>query len=122
LTLLKQAPPKEQITVYREVGTDELEVTMTGSRTDGKPIATKAISPRQGGTVKMLQGDLPDGMTLVATRIDANNSYLTFMMNGKQVLASQGVISKDGKVMRVTIRGTDAQGKPVEHLLVSAKQ
>jgi hypothetical protein len=122
LALMKQTPPKEQTIVYRELGTDDYEMTMTGLQADGKPIATKATSPRQGGAVKILQGALPEGMTLVATTIDPNNSYLTAMLNGKQVFVGQSVISKDGKTMRNTAMGTDAQGMPFEQLSMFVKQ
>jgi hypothetical protein len=44
------------------------------------------------------------------------------MMNGKQVFVAQSAISKNGKSMRVTIRGADAQGKPFEQLAVFVKQ
>ena len=122
LAAMNVAPPKEETVVVRELGTDEVELTITGAQTDGKPIAVKETFPRQGGIVKIQQGALPDGMTIVSTRIDPNNSYATFMLNGKQVFVSQGVISKNGKSMQVTTQGTDAQGKPFEQLLVFVKQ
>jgi hypothetical protein len=122
LALLNQAPPKEETVVFRELGTDEFEATITGAQTDGKPIAVKSTSPRQGGAVKIQQGNLPDGMTLVVTRIDQNNSYLTFMLNGKQILVCQSVISKDGKKTTNTYKGLDPQGKPFEQVAVFDKQ
>jgi hypothetical protein len=120
--LMKQAPPKEQTVVIRELGTDELEVTMTGTQTDGKPIATKSTSPRQGGALKIQQGNFPEGMTIVSTRIDPNTSYLTFMLNGKQVFVAESVVSKNGKTFQNTAKGTDPQGKPVESTGVYDKQ
>jgi hypothetical protein len=120
--LMNQAPPKEQTMVFRELGTDELEVTITGVQTDGKPIATKSTSPRQGGALKIQQGNFPEGMTIVSTKVDPNTSYLTVMLNGKQILVSQGVVSKNGKTMRNTAKGTDAQGKPIEQVTVLDKQ
>ena len=122
LTLMKQTPPKEQTIVYRELGTNEFEMTMTGTQADGKPIAIKTTSPQQGGAVKIMQGALPEGMTLVATKIDPSNSYLTAMLNGKQVFVGQSVVSKDGKTMRNTAKGIDPQGKPFESLSVFVKQ
>lgn len=122
LALMKQSPPKEGTVVLRELGTDELELIMTGTQADGKPIAIKSVSPRQGGAVKIQQSPLPEGTTLVLTRIDPNNSFVTYMLNGKQVLVSQSIISKNGKTMRNTAKGTDAQGKPFEHVTVFDKQ
>jgi hypothetical protein len=122
LAFMKQAPPKEETIVYRELGTDEYEVTMTGARTDGKPIAVKGTVPRQGGAVKIQQGDLPEGMSVVATMIDPNKSFTTFMLNGKQIFVGQGIVSKNGKTMRITDKGTDPQGKPFEQILIFDRQ
>ncbi len=119
---MRQAPTKEMVEVIREVGTDEYEVTITGTQTDGKPIAIKTTSPRQGGAVKIQQGDLPAGMTMVSTKIDSHNGYLTFMLNGKQIFVGQSVVSKDGKRMTATIKGEDSQGKPFEQISELDKQ
>ncbi len=120
--IMKTAPPKEETSIIREVGTDEFELTIKGTLTDGKPLAVKATIPRQGGISKMQEGPFPEGMTIVSTRIDPNNSYATYLLNGKQVFVAQNVISKDGKAMTVTTKGIDAQGKPFEQLLMFAKQ
>jgi hypothetical protein len=120
--MMKTAPPKEETSVIREVGADEFEMTITGILTDGKPLAVKATFPRQGGAVKLQQGPFPEGMAIVSTRIDSNNGYATYLLNGKQVFVAQNVISENGKTMQVTTRGMDAQGKPFEQLLVLAKQ
>jgi hypothetical protein len=122
LAFMKATPPKEETFVFREAGTDEIELAVTGIQTDGKPIAGKSIAPRQGGAVKFQQNPFPEGMTVVSTRIDPNSSITTYMMNGKQVFVAQSAISKNGKSMRVTIRGADAQGKPFEQLAVFVKQ
>ena len=118
---MKQAPPKELTYVVRELGTDELEVTITGTQTDGKPITSKITFPRQGGAAKIQQSPFPEGMTIVSMRIDPNTSYLTYMLHGKQVLMNQSVVSKDGKALRQTTKGTDAQGKPIEQVAVFNK-
>ena len=120
--LLKQAPPKELTITFRELGTEDLEVTMTGTQTDGKPIANKSIAPRQGGALKIQQGAFPEGMTIVSTRIDPNTSYLTFMLNGKQVFVAKSAASKNGKTIQNTTKGTDPQGKPFESVEVYDKQ
>jgi hypothetical protein len=122
LALMHATPPKEETILIREVGTDEFELTVTGVQTDGKPIAAKSTAPRQGGAVKIQQGPFPEGMAIVSTRIDPNNGYATYMMNGKQIFVAQTAISENGKTMQVTTGGMDAQGKPFEQLLVFAKQ
>jgi len=120
--LLKQAPPKEQTVVLRELGVDELEMTITGTLTDGKAITSKSTFPRQGGAVKIQQSPLPEGITIVSTRIDPNASFATYMLNGKQAFVIQSVISKNGKAVRHTVKGMDPQGKPFEQVGVFDKQ
>jgi hypothetical protein len=122
LAAMKQAPPKEETVVFRELGAGEYELAITGSQTDGKPIAVIGTFPRQGGAVKIQQGVLPEGMTIVSTKIDPKNSYATYMLGGKQVFVAQSVVSKDGKQMQVKTMGMDPQGKAFEQLLVFAKQ
>jgi hypothetical protein len=122
LALMKVTPPKDETMVYRELSPDEFEMTITGTQTDGKPIAGKSTLPRQGGVVKIQQGPFPEAVTVVATRIDSNNSYLTYMLNGKQFLLGQSVVSKNGKQMTTTIKGADPQGKPFEYVAVFDKQ
>ncbi len=122
LAAMKVVPPKEETLVLRETGADELELAISGTQTDGKPIAVKSISPRQGGTAKILEGIFPEGFTIVSTVVDPHNYYATYMLNGKQVFVGQSVISKNGRAMKVTTKGKDAQGKSFEQLLVFAKQ
>ncbi len=122
LTLMKVTPPKDETIVYQELGTDEFEMTITGTQTDGKPIAAKSTLPRQGGVVKIQQGPFPEAVTLVTTRIDSNNSYLTYMLNGKQFLLGQSIVSKNGRQMTTTIKGADPQGKPFEYVAVFDRQ
>jgi len=120
--LMNLAPPKEQTVALRELGVDELEMTITGTLTDGKAITSKSTFPRQGGAVKIQQSPLPEGMTIVSTRLDPNASFATYMLNGKQVFVGQSVVSKDGKTMRLTVKGTDPQGKPFEQVTVLDKR
>jgi hypothetical protein len=122
LAVMKATPPKEETVVFREVGTDEVEASISVVQTDGKLMAVKSTFPRQGGVVKVQQGPLPEGMTIVSTRIDQNNSYGTYMLNGKQVFVNQNAISENGKTMQLTTKGMDAQGKPFKQLVVFAKQ
>jgi hypothetical protein len=122
MAMMKMAPPKEEKLAFREVGADEIELTITGTQTDGRPISGKSTSPRQGGAVKLQESPLPEGMSVVSTKIDPNNSIATYMLNGKQVFTAQLVVSKNAKSMRITFRGMDAQGKPFEQLGVFVKQ
>ena len=72
--------------------------------------------------MKIQQSPLPEGMTIVTTRIDPNNSVVTYMMNGKQVFVINSVVSKNGKTTTNTTKGIDPQGKPFEMVAVYDKQ
>lgn len=122
LAMMKMTPPKEEKLVFREVGADEIELAITGTQTDGKPISGKSTSPRQGGAVKLQESPFPEGMAVVFTRMDPNNSIATYMLNDKQLFMAQLAVSKNGKSMQVTFKGMDAQGKPFESLGVFVKQ
>lgn len=116
-----QASPKVQTLVIREVG-EQSETTITGARTDGSPISSKFTFPLQGGAVKYQQGGFAEGVSGIGTRIDANTVLFTTIQNGKQIEMEQCAVSKDGKTMNCTAKGTDAKGKPFESLTVYDKQ
>ena len=51
--------------------------------------------------------------TVTLKRVDAQTSERTDRKGGQAVLRFIGVVSKDGKTMTVTIKGTNAQGQAV---------
>ncbi len=119
LELNKEAPPKESTIVIRELDADQLEVSETGTRTDGSAVSMKGTQPKQGGTV---QSDLGQGIAFVHTVINEYDRVGTVMQNGKQIQVIHWVVSRDGKTLTSTRRSLDAQGKPAEHLAVYEKQ
>jgi hypothetical protein len=105
LALSKSTAPKEETLVFREVG-DQIELTVTGTRTDGSTISSKSTRPRQGGDIKYQQGG-PEGISSVLTVLDPGNWYATSLQDGKQIQMGHGVISKDGKTITVTYKGSN---------------
>jgi hypothetical protein len=116
-----QAPVKEETRLVREQG-DQYEITFTGTRTDGSAISDKWTYAQQGGFLKNERSALPQGRIVVVTVINPSDRYLTGIQDGKQNGVSHYVISKDGKTLTVTTKGTDANGKPFESLTVFDKQ
>jgi hypothetical protein len=53
---------------------------------------------------------------------DPANWFFTTLQNGKQVRVTNVIISKDGKTIRETTKGADAQGKPYEHVQIFNRQ
>jgi hypothetical protein len=115
-----EAPIKELTLVKRDLGTDQFEISETGVRTDGSKISNKFTHPQKGGIVT--NSATPKGQMAVATVIGPSELYETVLQNGKQVEVLHVVVSKDGKTMNITVKGTDVKGKPFGELNVFDKQ
>ena len=116
-----QLSKKEYTIVVRDAG-DLFEVTETGIRNDGSPVAAKFMFPQKGGALMppkeplKSQTPVPQGAYFVATVIEPGNFYNTHLQDGKQVRVVHVEVGKDGKTMRISIKGMDARGKPCEDL------
>jgi hypothetical protein len=115
-------PPKEQIEVYTELASGEIEMVLTRAPSDGKSTSTKLTWPATGGVVQDPTGTQPKGETLVETSLGPGEWYVTYLRNGKQYLTMHKVISQDGQSMRQTIKGLDPQGRPAEQIQVLRRQ
>ena len=111
--------PKEETFTVRIVG-DQRQVTINGTAADGSPISFKYEVRDEGGTGKVLAGGPYDGVS--GTWIDDNTREVSYMKGGKEVLQLRTAVSKDGNTMRLTVEGTDAQGKPFSGVAVFEKQ
>jgi len=107
--------------VVQEVG-DEMQITLTGVRTDGSAISDKHSSSKNGGLVTFQKGGLPAGYSAIYTLIAPGDSYTTILQDGKQIAVVHAVVSKDGKTNRWTITGIDAKGQPSEGVEVWERQ
>jgi hypothetical protein len=115
--------PKEITDVYREGGTDQIELIRTGTQRDGSPDSSKWVWPRVGGIAERTSpSPLPVGTSYIELLIDSGHWYVTILQNGKQNILMHKVITKDGKTMRITVKSINAQGKPIEQLQVFEKQ
>ena len=115
-----ESPTKELTEVKRDLGNDQVEITETGSRTDGSKISVKFTHPQKGGLIT--DSSTPKGQMAVATVIGPSELYETVLQNGKQIEVYHVVVSKDGKTLTVTDKGTDDKGKPFENISIFDKQ
>jgi hypothetical protein len=113
------APAKEETVTIQMVG-DQDQVTLNGTAADSSSISLKYETPDKGGAGKILAGGPWDAVS--SNRIDDNTLELSYMKGGKEMLHLHSVVSKDGKTLRVTVKGTDAQAKPVSGVSVWEKQ
>ena len=111
---------KEMIETYRELSGNQIELTWKNITKDGSSSVTVMTYPIQGGAAKILEGD--NSSSLIQTKIAQNEWIVTYLRDGKQVFSRHKKISKDGKILRQTLRGIDDEGKPYEVLLVCDKQ
>ena len=112
--------PKELTEVYRELPDGQIELTWKNTQADGSSILQVFAFPAQGGMVKVLKGDTPN--SFVQTRISEDEWWVTYLLEGKQVMTRHKLISKDRKTLRQTLKGVDDEGKSFELMLVYDKQ
>ena len=62
------------------------------------------------------------GQIPMPSRVDTNTSISAAKKEGKVVQTTRTVVSKDGKVTTITVKGTNPQGQPTSATLVWDKQ
>lgn len=107
------------VTIVVEDQGNTIHVTATGTASDGSPISAKYTMPAQGGQGTPEAGDF-DAIT--AKMINDHTRELRYMKNGKELRTRRLVVSKDGKTMTSTVKGTDPKGDKVAGTDVFDKQ
>jgi len=118
--------PKDQVVTITEAG-GNLDTSVTTTPVTGNTITYRYTVPAKGGTGEVsLQRDASVSQgsfdAVTGKRPNENTRDLRFTMNGKEVRTVRTVVSKDGKTMRVTVKGTDGLGNPVDAVMVMEKQ
>jgi hypothetical protein len=111
-------PPKEQTLTIVEAGSD-LDVTLSGTAADGSAISSHYAVPAQGGEGKIIESRYE---AVSGKRMGPNERAITYSKGGKAVLTAHSRVSADGKTITVNVKGTDAQGKPEDAVVVYDKQ
>ena len=113
-------PIKSQTDVREATPDGGVKDTRTGQLMDGTP-SNYTYTYKYDGKESPVTGAPFD--TISVKRIDANTtSFEVKMTGGKYHLTCRNVISKDGKTLTQTSKGTDAEGKPVTSTIVFDKQ
>ena len=114
--------PIEDLTVMREVSDGGVKVSAKGERTDGSKINTTTTTKYDGKEVEVVGKGLTWDTTAVkqvnATTLTEERSK----KGGKYHSTVRTVVSKDGKTMTSTSKGTGADGKPFTAVAVFDKQ
>ena len=111
--------PKSESRIYIVAG-KETKATSTGVGADGKPTAGEWIIVNDGRDTP-LTGN-PDADVLSLKRTDAFSTEFTLKKAGKVVITGTRTISRDGKVMTITNKGTNAKGQTINDVLVFEKR
>jgi len=116
-------PPKnpvKSLTIVNEASDGGVKTTVTGERQDGTPI-NGGSSVKYDGKEYPATGAPWD--TTSMKQIDANTfTFESRKTGGKYHVTGRTVISKDGKTMTTTVKGTNDEGKPTSAKAIYDKQ
>jgi hypothetical protein len=116
------SPPTAQTEIYRELPSGRIELELTKIDEHGTSDSMTLTWSAGGGIVQDLRSSLPKGLTVIETRLEPGDWYVTFLMDGTQFMTMHKVISHDKKVMRQTVKGLDPHGHYVEQIQVLYRQ
>ena len=111
--------PKSETRTYVVAGED-IKATLKGVDADGKPTSAE-WTVNTDGKDRPATG-FADLDALSLKRIDAFTVEFTQKKAGKVVATGTRVISKDGKVMTITTKGTNAKGQAFNDVQVFEKR
>lgn len=114
-------PAPQSLTVKLEPNGEGLKSSAEGLAADGSHTAW-SYTANYDGKDNPISGAGPGGAdTIAIKRINPNTTESTFKKAGKVVRTSRLVVSGDGKVLKISGKGTQ-DGKPVSSVLVFDKQ
>jgi len=114
------ANPIKSLTIVNEASDGGVRRSVTGERQDGTAINTSSTI-KYDGKEYPVSGATWD--TVSVKQIDANTFTIEQKKTGGKYHATgRTVISKDGKTMTTTIKGTNAEGQPFTGTVVYDKQ
>lgn len=114
--------PIKELTVTREASEGGVKVSAKGERADGSKIDTTTIAKYDGKEVPVTGSGLTWDSTAIK-QVNANTLTEERSKKGGQYHSMvRTVVSKDGKTMTSTTRGTGADSKPFTSVAVFEKQ
>lgn len=111
--------PKSETRTYVVAG-QEIKASAKGVDSNGKAV-TGEWTVNYDGKDRPQTGN-PEADMLSLKRIDAHTAEFTQKKAGQVVMTGTRSISRDGKVMTITTKGTNAKGQPVNEVEVFEKR
>ncbi len=109
----------KSLTITREAVEGGVKLTGTGTRADGE--INSSYTAKYDGKSYPATGSPWD--TISIKQLDANTlTVVNTKTGGKYKATGRTVVSKDGKTMTITTKGTDNEGKAMHQILVFEKQ
>jgi len=112
--------PQSQTLKVDAVGKGE-KITSETVTADGKKV-TVTYTANFDGKDYPLTGSALGADKVSLKRIDARTTERIDKKDGKPVVTIRRVVSADGKTMTATVKGTNAEGKPINNVAVFEKQ
>ena len=112
-------PPKSATITYEQSG-EEVKRTGETVDADGKTTSFQYTAKYDGKDYPVSGSDTFD--TIAIKRINDHTTTATLKKDGKVVSSARRVVSKDGKVMTLTLTGTNAKGEKFKNVAVYEKQ
>ena len=113
-------PAPKSLTAKIEAAGEGEKLTADGVRGDDTPIRVEYTAQYDGKDYPISGSPMADTVSL--KRLDANTTERTDKKGGKVVQTLTRKLSSDGKTLTVTIKGTDAEGRPINNLAMFEKQ
>jgi hypothetical protein len=123
--------PKEQTRIHEDAGNGEIRITTQGVGPQGNPTSTTYTYRLDGKDYPVTNtGKPPAGApapagpnTIAFKAVDAYTvTFTQKTSDGKVVGTGSRTVSKDGKTMTITTKGTNQQGQPTSTSQVWEKQ
>lgn len=110
--------PKSQTRTYEVTG-DDVKYSLKGIGGDGKSVLVEYTAKYDGKDYPVTGAT--DFDTISLKRVNATTANATLKKGGKVVQTARRVVSKDGKSLTLTTKGTNAKGQAVNNVAVFDK-
>jgi hypothetical protein len=113
-------PPPKSATIAYEEAADGIKRTGESVDAEGKTTSFQYTAKYDGNEYPVIGSDLYETITL--KRINDQTTEATLKKSGKVVSNARRVVSKDGKVMTLTITGSNPKGEKMHNVAVYDKK
>src|SRR5690349_5696167 len=112
-------PTSQSATITYEETPDGIKRTGETVAADGSKTSFEYTARYDGKEYPVTGSDLYDGISF--KKIDDRTVTATLKKGGKVVSTARRMVSRDGKLLTITVTGTNAQGQKVRNVLVYDK-